>query len=118
MEQRFNEADYVLVICTSEFRQRFDAHLTSAAVLPVKPKTPGAAPRPAGGLEYESTLIRNHKYLNRTRPAVIPVLLDGGSVHSIPLVLVGDRHYRAEENQSFRELVRLLKTPIVEPKQD
>jgi hypothetical protein len=118
MEQRFNEADYVLVICTPEFRQRFDAHLTTAIAVPLKSKAPAAAPRPAGGLEYESTLIRNHKYLNRHRPVVIPVLPDGGSVHSIPLVLSGDRYYRPEDGQSIRELVKLLKTPVVEPKQD
>jgi hypothetical protein len=92
MQRQFEQADYVLMVCTEPFRRRFDGR-----------EEPGTG----RGVTWEGFLATQLLYEGGARnDKLIPVLLEGGRNDYIPLVLRGYTHHRLPDG--YDELYRQL----------
>ncbi|WP_169071986.1 nSTAND1 domain-containing NTPase [Candidatus Accumulibacter contiguus] len=100
MSEQIEQADWVLVVCTEEYRQRFD----------------GNAPPGCGrGVRWESQHITQALYDDKlSNKQFIPVLPPAGDEHCIPLPLKDFRKFQLDAH--YDDLYRLLteqpETPV------
>jgi DNA-binding XRE family transcriptional regulator len=92
MERIIRKADFVLVVCTETYRQRFDAE----------------APAGVGrGVKWESTLLTQHLYdADALNPKFIPIVFDDKDAAFVPVPLNGAARYKLDD--AYEDLYRHL----------
>ncbi len=100
MRRQVEQADFVLLICTSTYRRRFEGAEEAGRGL---------------GVTYEGRLISQEVYDAGSRNTrFIPVLLDSASSDDIPMILRGSKWY-ALPGQYDILMLRLRGAKAVEP---
>jgi len=78
MQRQLREADFVLLICTPRYLERFDSDEAKA-----------------GGVPWEGAILTNTLYeTNANTSTILPILFEGQKVESIPLPIRYHAHYR------------------------
>src|SRR6266568_3648854 len=102
MDRQIQEADFVLMICTSTYYRRVMGE---------------EAPGTGHGVAWESTLIYQNIYnAGTSNKRFIPVLLEGAHEADIPLPWQGVKYYRPETTEGYEELYRRLTEQPLTPK--
>jgi WD40 repeat protein len=95
MDRQIEEADFVLVVCTETYLRRAEGR-----------EKPGSGL----GVTFESVLIVQDLYdAGMRNEKFIPVLFEGASAQSIPKPLRGYSRYRADTEDGYESLLRLLR---------
>lgn len=99
MRRQATECDFVLLVCTPEYRRRFDREDTGGA---------------GKGVKWEAMLAEQLLYEAGARnEKLIPVLLPGGREEDVPIVLRAYTRYRLPEGYE-RLYRRLTRQPEIE----
>jgi hypothetical protein len=92
MEDQIQGADYVLVVCDSSYRNRFDLND------PV-----------AQGVPWEARLIRNLLYAAQGRSSkFLPITFRSSDADSVPLALKGAKRFDLVDEKGYEDLYRTL----------
>lgn len=102
MDRQIQNADFVLMICTSTYSRRV-----------MGDEEPGIGL----GVQWESNLIYQYIYnAGASNKRFIPVLLEGASPSDIPAPWQGAKHYRPSTEAGYNELYRRLTNQPETPK--
>jgi hypothetical protein len=94
MLRRVQESDFVLVIATAEYRDRFEAH---------------TSPTVGRGSRWEGAIITQALYDSAGRnEKFVPVVFRRGDVETIPSVLHGATYYEMDTRDGYERLYRRL----------
>jgi len=93
MEEQIREADFVLVVCTAEYRRRIEKK---------------DEPTKGRGVVWEINIIYNWLYDAKLSKKCIPVLFEGSSADDIPLPLKGYDRYHVSSEGGYESLYRRL----------
>lgn len=103
-EQRINEANFVLLVCTSTYKHRVNHE-----------EEPGRG----AGVAWEAHLIRQHLYdAHGKTNKFVPVLFSDCSPDHIPTPVKGAAHYVVDDKRQYERLLRLLTSQpgVLKPK--
>lgn len=81
MEQSIKTSDYVLVVCTPNYRIKSESR--------------------QGGVGYEGHIISSELFVQQNQRKYIPILRDGDTSTSIPIMLSGKRYLNLSDDPSF-----------------
>jgi hypothetical protein len=103
MHNQIKKADFVLVICTEKYRQRFQGEEETGKGL---------------GANWEGAIITQHLYDNEAKSTkFIPVVFSFRDLAYIPTVLRGSTHYELDTEEGYEKLYRRLtdQASVVKP---
>lgn len=93
-EQRINEANFVLLVCTATYMRRVNRE---------------EEPDRGAGVVWEAHLIRQHLYDARCKTTkFVPVLFSDCSPDHIPTSVKGATRFVVDDNGQYKRLLRLL----------
>jgi hypothetical protein len=101
MDREIQKADFVALVCTETYLRRVEGQ-----------EEPGKG----RGVLWEAKLIHNHLYVaDSPVQKFIPILLEGGSLSSIPWPLRGLTHYEVDGAEGYEDLYRHI---TAQPRQE